>query len=319
MSVIFPTEPALVKIHLLPKNTDAITYRVEDTLVISAWMPDNFKNITQEHIMTNDEFYDEFCSGCIRNSCTFLDNYYDEELEDVDWDHPDLENHCNVYNDGYAGQYCPRGFSKEAENIDFSVANMVFEIYLTHLGKIPRFEFVRDSAFLQGILVEDGVITATQIRMAANVFGSEDYPGGICWGYNSKPNNLREMVTNYFDTPFNNDLTPLESFEDNCYYIRNDDYTEEEVSKNETYLCKNSDALMILDAEENIQGFYTMLMAGFKPLPKAPHVMMIPLFECEFERNGNLYRGYKTIDDAVNKSWFISPNSGNQGLLVGQI
>ena len=115
MSVIFPTEPATVKIHLVPQNTDAITYRIEDTLVISAWMPDEFRRITQEDIMTDDEFYDNYCSGCHRNHYDFLDQYYHEELDDIDWDHPDLENHCNVYDNGYTGQYCPRGFDKEGD------------------------------------------------------------------------------------------------------------------------------------------------------------------------------------------------------------
>jgi hypothetical protein len=320
MSVIFPTEPAKVKIHLLPKNTDAITYRVTDTLVISAWMSDGFQHIHQTTKMTDDDFYNQHCEYCDRNCHSFLDAYYDEENGEVDWDHPDLEGHCSVYDDGYHGQYCPRGFEKEDNYISFDVSNMVFEIHLTHLGKIPRFEYVKDSAYLQGIEVEDGnLLKATHIEMASNVFGDSSYPEGICWGYNPKPKNLREMVTNYFSTPFNNDLVSLETFEENCYEIRNSSYSECEVGDEEMYLCKSADALMVLDAEENIQAFYTMLMAGFKPLPKAPHVMLIPLVDCEFERNEKLYRGYNTIPDAVDKSWFISPNGEDTGLLVGQL
>ena len=315
MSVIFPTEPAKVKIHLVPKNTDAITYRVEDTLILSAWMSDHFQRVHQENVMTDDEFHECYCDGCFRNSYYFLEDYKNED-GDVDWDDPDLENHCNVYDDGYGGQYCPRGFNKEGHYVDFSVANMVFEISLTYLGKSPRFECVGDSAFLQKLMIEkDGTLKATPIQMASNVFGTEEYPEGICWGYNSKPINLRQMVSSYFSTPFNNDLLSLDAFEENCNDIRHNTYYDEEnLNLNETYLCEKADALMILDAEEDIQAFYTMLMAGFKPLTKASHVMLIPLNETEFERNGKLYRGYQTIPDAVNKHWFIS-----QGLLVGQI
>lgn len=319
MSAIFPTEPAKVKLHLVPQNTDVLTYRVEDTLVISAWMPDRFQHIHQSREETNDEFYERYCEGCSRNCCDFLEQYYDEDLKDVDWDHPDLEDHCSVYDNGYNGQTCPRGFYPEDTEVSFDVANMVFEIHLTHLGKVPRFEYVKDSAFLQAGKLVDGEFQATDILMASNVFGSEDYPEGICWGYNPKPHNLREMVTNYFSTPFNNDLVSLEDFAENCYSIRNYRVYEGNLHENETYLCKNADALMILDAEENVQGFYTMLMAGFKPLEKAPHVILIPLYETEFERAGSSYRGYQTVPDAVGKPWFISPTGEDVGLLVGQL
>jgi len=41
--------------------------------------------------------------------------------------------------------------------------------------------------------------------------------------------------------------------------------------------------------------------------------------EHSFERNGGLYRGYKTVEDAVGKSWFISSTGETTGLLVGQL
>jgi len=109
--------------------------------------------------------------------------------------------------------------------------------------------------------------------MASNVFGDAYSPENICWGYNQKPKNLREMVTFFFTTPFNNDLLPIETFMENSsevrYQARTDDYDTEGLFAGEEYLTKNCDALVLLDAEADIQAFYTMLMAGFKPLKKA--------------------------------------------------
>lgn len=324
MSVIFPTEPAKVNIHLVPKNADKISYRVADTLVLSAWMPDGFHTIHQKSKMTNDEFFESYCDGCHRNCYGFLEEYTDEETGDIDWDDPDLADHCSVYDDGYHGQICPRGFELQDEYVDFDIANMVFEIHLTHLGTSPRFTYTKDSAYLQASTEdEDGIFVGTYVEMASNVFGDASYPEGICWGYNPRPNNLREIVSFYFSTPFNNDLCSLDVFQENCreirYSVDTENYSKNNLDSGEKILAYGIDAVMILDAEENIQGFYTMLMAGFKPLPEAPHVMLIPLKECEFERNGNLYRGYSTIPDAVGKSWFVSPDIDSEGLLVGQL
>ena len=324
MSVIFPTEPAKVNIHLLPKDAEMFTYRVADDLKISAWMPDGFQRVEQSSAMTNDDFYHENCEDCSRNSYYFLEDYKDED-GDVDWDNPDLEGHCNVYDNGYYGQNCPLGRTKQDYEASFDVSNMVFEIHLTHLGPLPRFVYTGDSAYLQAArLNEDGVLEATDSLMAANVFGDADYPERICWGYNQKPNNLREMVTYFFTTPFNNDLTPIEAFEENCGIVQREsandyNYSTGNLFSGEKYLTGSADALMLLDAEADIQAFFTMLMAGFKPLEKAPHVMMIPLVEYEFKRSGNTYRGYKTIEDFVGKSWFISNVGEDKGLLVGQL
>lgn len=322
MSVIFPTTPAKVNLHPLPKNAEMITYRVDDVLSLSAWMPDEFYRIQQIRNETNDDFYENHCDGCWRNSCDFLNDFEDEDGE-VDWDHPDLSNHCGVYDNGYEGQYCPRGFEKEDTNIDFFVSNMVFEIHLTHLGEVPRYQYVKDTAFLQAGKVLNDELIATSLRMASNVFGYEDQPEGICWGYNSKPNSLREIVSQYFSTPFNNDLLNLETFEENCIAGRReasrDRYSSSYLEPNERFLSNTKDALMIIDAEENVQAFFTMLMAGFKPLSEASHVMLIPLTESEIEKDGKVYSGYITIPDEVNKSWFISPTGEMSGLLVGQL
>lgn len=322
MSVIFPTEPAKVNIHPVPKNAEMITYRVDDTLSLAAWMPNDFHRVQEQRNETNDDFFERYCDGCYRNCSSYLDDYADDDGE-IDWDHPDLDGYCNVYEDGYYGQHCPRGFVKDNNNIDFSVSNMVFEVHLTHLGDVPRYQYSRDTAFIQaGKMVNEELVT-TSMRMASNVFGDEESPEGICWGYNSKPNNLREAVSLYFSTPFNNDLLNLETFEDNCITCRRevarDRYSSCYLTNTERFLTYTTDALMIVDAEENVQAFFTMLMAGFKPLPEASHVMLIPLKESEIEKNGKVYHGYITSPDEVNKSWFISPTGEMSGLLVGQL
>lgn len=323
MSVIFPTEPSKVNLHLLPKNVEMITYRVSDDLTISAWMPDGFERVEQTQETTNDDFYHKNCEGCHRNCYEFLSNYEDEE-GDIDWNDPGLRGHCSVYDDGYYGQSCPEGYEKEDYDVSFDVGNMVFQIRLTHLGELPRFQYVGDSAFLQGGKLDySGELVGTTPYMASNVFGDSYNPENICWGYNPKPKNLREMVTFYFTTPFNNDLSPVDVFEENSknvrYHVENDYYESTTIFSGEKYLCGTADAIMILDAEADIQAFYTMLMAGFKPLEKAPHVMLIPVVEHIFERNGGTYRGYKTVEDVVGKSWFISSTGEVEGLLVGQL
>lgn len=324
MSVIFPTEPAKVNLHMLPKGSEMITYNVKDAINISAWMPEGFETINHIGTSTNDDFYHNFCEDCHRNCYHFLSEYEDED-GDVDWDNPDLDGHCNVYDDGYHGQSCPQGYSQEDEEIFFEVSNMVFTISLNHLGEPPRFNRVADTAYLQaGRVGEDGNLEATSIRMASNVFGGEEYPEGICWGYNRKPDNLREIVLDYFNAPFNNDLVSVSGFKENCNNVDYDKsgdyyYAENLLHKNERHLVSGADALMLIDAELHIQAFYTMLMAGFRPLPEAPHVMMIPLDEYEFVRDDTVYRGYKTKEDAVGKVWYIHPNGLEEGIIVGQL
>lgn len=324
MSVIFPTEPAKVNLHMLPKGAEMITYKVKDSITISAWMPDGFQTVEYVGISDNDDFYHSHCEGCSRNCGYFLEQFEDEDGE-IDWDHSDLQGHCNVYDEGYHGQSCPEGYEKEDEEFIFDVSNMVFSIGITHLGNPPRFERVSDTAYLQaGRVNENGNLEATSIRMASNVFGGEEYPEGICWGYNMKPKNLRDIVFDYFNAPFNNDLTTVDAFENNCQdvrYCKDNDYYEQEnlLHSNERHLVNGADALMLVDAELNIQAFYTMLMAGFRPLPETPHVMMIPLYEYEFIRDGVEFRGYKTKEDAVGKVWYVHPNGLEEGVLVGQL
>jgi hypothetical protein len=149
MSVIFPTQAPSAQIHLLPRNSQFISYDVSDTLTISAWMRDGFQSINQVRKTSNDDFYQEYCEGCERNCSSFLNEYEDDEGE-IDWESvPGGYNEfCNVYDEGYSGQYCFYGNEKEDTNFNLAIANMVFEISLNHIGEPPRFERLSDSAYL---------------------------------------------------------------------------------------------------------------------------------------------------------------------------
>ena len=320
MSVIFQTNPPSVLIHNLPKNSEFISYRVDDRLTLSAWMPDRFHTIDQESNYTNDSFYHDYCKECHRNCSEYLWQRYDDETEEIDWEQVPggYTGHCNVYDDGYQGQSCPEGHVGEPGNVNFDIANMVFEIKLNHLGDPPRYNSQYDSAYLRAGKIENGRIFNTYTRLASNVFGTDTHPDGICWGSNLRPDNLREIVTNYFLTPFNNDLTSLNAFQYNCGDLRTDArinrYTR---NRNDLFLCYGdvADAVLIVDAELDVPAFFTLLSAGYKSLPEAPHVMLVPVKEVSISKNGNTFQGYQTVSDAVSKNWFVTTD----GLLVGQI
>jgi len=316
MSAIFPTKPPSAQIHLLPKNSHFISYNVDDSLNISAWMKDEFLTIDQCNKLSNDEYYEEHCDNCNRSKYNFLNEYTDKDGE-VDWDRIEggEDNFCNVYDDGYHGQYCIYGYDKEEIN-NFTVAPMVFTISLS----LTNFKTLndRDRAFLQAAILENNHIYTTNRYMASNVHGDEDSPSHICWGDNSQPQDLRSIVFDYSNTPFNDDLVTLDAFEDNCHRLRRKMKEDEFLNRSkDTFLClgQDADALLIVSAEDNIPTFFTLLSAGFKSLSKAPHIMLIPLKQTEIVKDGLNYNGYQTPTDAVNRNWFVTMN----GLLVGQI
>ena len=316
MSAIFPTEPPSAQIHLLPKNSHFISYNVDDNLNVSAWMKDEFLTIDQSNKLSNDEYYKEHCDNCARSTSYFLKDYRDED-GDVDWDRIEggEDNFCDVYDEGYHGQYCIYGYNKEEINY-FTVAPMVFTISLS----LTTFKTLndRDRAFLQAAILENKHIYTTNRYMASNVHGNEDSLSYICWGKNSQPQDLRSIVFDYSNTPFNNDLVTLDAFEENCYILRQKIKEDEFHHRSkDTFLClgEDADALLIVSAEDNIPTFFTLLSAGFKSLSKAPHIMLIPLKQTEIVKGGLNYSGYQTTADAVNRNWFVTMN----GLLVGQI
>lgn len=326
MSVIFPTQPAKLNIHGVPENAQFFSYSVEDCLTISSWMPDGFDQVSQKIKQSHNDFYNDVCEGCHRNCYSYLDAFRDEDgyLPELDSDDcPDeIRDHCWVYDEGYTGQDCPEGHSIENKDYDFPISNMVFEVKFNHIGdhNYPRFTHQGDSAYLCAGKVDPDTkaILCTDIRMAANVFGHEDYVEGICWGYNARPKTLAGIVSSYTSTTFNNDLTPINIFSENCDWIRTASqrrgyYSESDI---DIYLCDGGvDGLVLLDVENDIQAFFTFLIAGFKSLEQLPHIMIVPVIKTEYVMDGTAYQGYKTIPDAVGRHWFISMD----GFLLGQM
>ena len=311
MSTIFPTKPPKATLHFVPKDAEFISYHIDDTLVLSAWMPDGFHTVESTSNESNDDFFERYCDNCERNRYSFLEQFRDED-GDIDYDQIPGGN-CDVYDDGYSGQHCPKGYKKENDIISFPISNMVFSIILSHLGKGKRFLRMSDTAYLSaGEVTCEGKIKRTSTRMASNVFGDSEYPEGICWGYNLKPNNLSEIVLEYVATPFNNDLLSVRGFESNCHVTRNDNFKFESTDK---YLCSGKSALLLLDASENLSAFFQMISAGFTSLSEAPHIMILPLFEKTITLETHFISGYCTDLDAVGKSWFVS----NSGEILGQV
>lgn len=326
MSLIFQETAPKVHVHKLPKGAEFFSYRLDDFLKINAWMPDDYQEIHQHFEMTSDCFYETYCSECVRNCYSFLNQHADDDGEIV-WS--DIEggemNHCWVYDEGYTGQSCPEGNEHEDFTVDMRIANMVFQVSLTYKYNKNRsydatFVTHSDKAFLRaGVVNDDLTISATRTKMASNVFGDEYEVGSICWGANDAPNNLRGVVEEYFNSPYNNDLLPVNQFEINSSYIRrekNRGNFQEITGENFLSYGENVDSLILVHAEQNIPAFFTLLSAGFNPIESAPYLMLIPAKGTQIEVNGNTYYGYETIPDALNKKWFIS---SDEQVLVGQI
>lgn len=316
-SVIFPTSPANLNIHRTPKDAQFLTYTVSDYLVLSAWMPHGFSEFNQTVTQSNDQFYHETCEGCERNCESYLDPYWDSDHEELSEDIPGGF-HCWVYDEGYHGQRCPEGYMKGTHSLKFPISNMVFQIFLSHLGE-ERFSYQMDSAFLaKGRVIEDEETGEKQVLssvryQAANVFGNDTHPERICWGSNPRPRTLQGIVEGYGTSNFNSDILPISEFEENCRALEGRDSG---ILKPEyQYLCEGVDALALLDVEKDLQAFFTFLIAGYKSLPELPHLMIVPMNLGEIEINGSVYSGYKTIPDAVGRQWFIT----HDGRLLGQV
>lgn len=333
MSAIFQEAPPKVKIHPLPRRAKYVTFSFDDTLCLTAWMPNGLYDVTGDSMESKETFEEEHCRGCERNCESFLDEYRDEESGEIDWD--EVGPHCDVYNEGYYGQDCPLGYTRDLTHHQFNVAEIAFEIRLSYRPSTSRNRQTRerssreryskfaDSAYMCASKVIDSKLYRAERYLPANVFGYNDSPGVICWGRIEAPKTLRGIESNFFATPFNNDLTRIDQFEGNSSRVDNmagndDSYYQDRQSK---VIINNEDAenpldtLVIVDAEQNVHAFFSLLCAGFQPEEQAPHMMLIPARETELNREGMTFRGYLTKPDDLGKEWFISEDA----LLVGQI
>jgi hypothetical protein len=336
MSAIFPTAPAKVNLHHIPSNADFITYGIQnENIILKAWMPSGLFKVEYKESKSRllNNFYDNHCRNCVFNDLQHYVNNYSEYLDEYLYvKDPSLyEKTCGVYYKGFIGQPCNKGhiFEKNPGNNLIEVQNMVFQINLTYLGDIPRFQKTGDNAHLCAGYEENGNIYKTREYSAPNVYSGTHhnyYNGHICWGStnynrgadeNEGLNSLRGITTMFFQSRTNNDLLPInrfKNFNENLFDLKgNDDHYSKSIY--DKFLCSGYDSLMLIDADQDVQAFFTMIMAGFRPIPEAPHVMMIPLKNCTIERNGNVYFGFSTQEDSVGRCWYVS----SEGYLIGQL
>ena len=312
MSIIFPTEPAKVTIEPVPTSAEFISYHFTgDAFKIKAWMPSEFASYSAEkpNWVVTDEFMTNNCHGCDRYK------YFEEGA--------DSEDYCGCWDmgSGYLiNEGCPLGHTLTFGEVTTTVlSHLVVEASYSYKGPIEhRLKISGDPTFnihvCAGDFTEDGIVKCTSKKQAANVWGTH---GNVCWGYGSNyPKNIREAITSYITAPFNNDLMRLDAFSDNMRWAENqvaNGYLN--VSTSDKFLCAGYDALMLIDGERDLQAFYTMLMAGFRPFPDAGHIMAIPLEQATIKNGDNLYFGYTTKEDSVGRKWYVSP----EGYLIGQM
>lgn len=323
MSSIFPTSPAKVYIKLLPKNADFISYEFTDrSFKLKAWIPAGLYSFTVS--LRGSSFYEQHCVSCERNTSDYIDDLY-EDLETGDNDEIISlmrdDGECMVYWDGASACHnCPLGLELLEENMEETqISNSVVVETVNYNNRYGNiFDSVSDAFNVHlraGEFDEDGLIRSTRSWRAANVFGT----GGVCWGNTNdydKPKNLREAATTYFTSNFNNDLLSLATFKEyNRILERHKERNLYEESETDKFVCAGYDALMCIEAQQNVQAFYTMLMAGFRPLPELPNIMIIPVEESSIQKDDNFYFGYLTKPDTVGRQWYVS----SEGYLLGQL
>ena len=336
MSVIFPTSPASVRIKLLPKNAEFVSYEFKDrTLKLKAWIPGGIYSFTMINSRSaNLRFYEEHCTNCERNTRNYIEDLYDGEFDISVFsdmgeilDLLDENAECTVYFRGESEcRNCPLNYTindDEDDNVEsHPISNSVVVETLIYNGRYGNiFDSVEFNVHLRAAdFDENGLIRVTSGYQSANVHGGYvSHSGNVCWGntndYNT-PKNLREAATTYFNSEFNNDLLNLRTFKEHnerLERVKNQSLYEE--SEYDKFICAGYDALMCIEAQNDIQAFYTMLTAGFRPIPELPNIMFIPLEESSIQKDDNFYFGYLTKPDAVGRQWYVS----SEGYLLGQL
>lgn len=340
MNPIFPSEPAKVNIHLLPSKAEFISYSLNsETLDIRAWMPANYSEFVNSESKTQqyNDFFRSHCDSCHRNGRSyFVEKYpelFDEDGDIISYNEGDsffigaeqTQSECSVWWRGFRGQFCLEGNEFSSTDIELKkISNMVFDIKLKYRGPSPRFEKVYkgDNAHLKAGYFENGEIYETISLPASNVYSNSEnlaesgYKyGPICWGGVNTPNNLRMIVDSYFQSNFNNDLLRISSFSSNIDQLESEKKDHKYKKSNHNFICSGYDALILIDADQNVQAFFTMLMAGFTSIPEAPHVMLVPAKTSTIQKGDSMYFGYTTQKDAVGREWYIS----SEGYLIGQL
>lgn len=336
MSIIFPTKPAPVAIQNLPTKAEFISYRIQEGyLKIKAWMKDGMGVVqtSEDERDTYNVFYNRYCDYCERITQDYFYDNYRKDNDEIDYERAYEAGECMVCYEGYGGQDCPKGYELSSTIPNrIELKNLVFEgsFFLTEKqylsGRdedgekiwetVERFKpFSFNVHLCKGDFDEDNNILHTFKRPCSNVHCDYEAPsvGKVCWGDYDTPRNIREAVSVFTTSKFNNDIINIETFIVGISDVENQ--TAFIKSKDDNFLCAGYDALMMLDGESDRQAFYTMLMAGFKSLPDAPHIMLIPLEQATIRKNDEFYFGYLTKPDSVGRQWYIS----SENYLIGQM
>jgi hypothetical protein len=296
MSIIFSEDLARAVVYPVPDRTTAISYiYTPDRLLIAAHLKDRWAKIKSMNEEPLDEFYQDFCVYC-----TFQDG-----------------GRCaSVSARGlHSDTICPRGLVVPDVDVDYSFfsAPAIFNIYLDIADKKKIFTHIdRAKAILQGTkVVDDKILVTVSVTRPSNVHDSYN----ICWGTQSQPNNLRGIANLFFSSEFNDDLTSVRGFRQNCTKIRRAVTGDEFTTGRYTFIADSADALLMIHSGVHLGAFFQMTAAGFKPISECSSIIMIPLKTVEIEHEGETYRGYQTPYDSCRKSWFVSTT----GELVGQL
>lgn len=87
---------------------------------------------------------------------------------------------------------------------------------------------------------------------------------------------FEDIVTSYTTSKFNSDLLRISAFKSYISETRESVKYKQYVKSNHKFLASGYDSLILIDADKDVQAFFTMLMAGFTPLPELPHIMVVP-------------------------------------------
>jgi hypothetical protein len=299
MSIIFSEDLARAVVYPVPDRTTAISYiYTPDRLLIAAHLKDKWAKIKSMNEEPLDEFYRDFCVYC-----TFQDG-----------------GRCaSVSARGLLSDtICPRGLVVPDLDVDYNFfsAPAIFEIYLGITDKKNIFTHIdKARAVLRGTkVVDDKILVTETVERPSNVYNSND-SYNICWGTQSQPDNLRGIANLFFSSEFNDDLTSVKSFRQNCTKIRRAVTGDEFTTSRCTFIADSADALLMIHSGVHLGAFFQMTAAGFKPISECSSIIMIPLKTVEIEHEGETYRGYQTPYDSCCKRWFISTT----GELVGQL
>lgn len=325
MSIIFPIQPAKVHVHPLPSAANFISYRNSgDALALKAWMPSGIATFKyydkRSRNSINEQFNMYHCRKCPRGTMRYYRETYPEDYYVDDDFYPRLYRdglECSVPYYGYKGQHCPLGKTVEEIKWDpdqiVSISDTTIEIYLTRSLSVSTTAGLTGSATLRSGEVRDCLIYRTDEFRSGNCYDE----GTICWGNNTYPETLREMVDTYLYSRFNHDLTGLDRYKKNCEKLEElkKDKSNYRPTSYDKFLCQGYNNLMIINGEEDVQAFFTMTMAGYEPIPELSQYMLIPMDTCTIAKDDNYYLGYKTEPDAVGRSWYVSA----EGFLIGQL